>query len=68
MGERTVIIVAQRVSTILNADLILVMDEGKIVGRGTHRELIASCKTYKEIAESQLSPEEINRKGVSTNA
>ena len=68
VGERTVIIVAQRVSTILNADLILVMDEGKIVGRGTHRELIASCKTYKEIAESQLSPEEINRKGVSTNA
>lgn len=68
VGERTVIIVAQRVSTILNADLILVMDEGKIVGRGTHRELIASCKTYKEIAESQLSPEEINRKGVSANA
>ncbi len=67
VGDSTVIIVAQRVSTILNADLILVMDEGRIVGRGTHRELIASCATYREIAESQLSPDELNRKGVSAN-
>lgn len=66
--DTTVIIVAQRVSTIINADLILVMDEGKIVGRGTHEELLGTCATYREIAESQLAPEELKRKGVSTDA
>ena len=53
------LIVAQRVSTILNAEQIIVLDEGKIVGRGTHRELLETCPTYREIAESQLSKEEL---------
>lgn len=52
--ESTVLIVAQRVSTILHADQIVVLDEGKIVGKGTHEELMQSCPTYIEIAESQL--------------
>ena len=68
VSDLTVIIVAQRVSTILNADLILVMDEGRIVGKGTHDELIDSCETYREIAESQLAPDELRRKGVSADA
>ena len=55
----TVLIVAQRISTILHADQILVLDEGKIVGRGTHQELMASCEEYRQIAESQLSKEEL---------
>ena len=54
-----VLIVAQRVSTIMNAEQIIVLDEGKIVGKGTHRELMDSCETYREIAESQLSKEEL---------
>jgi ATP-binding cassette subfamily B multidrug efflux pump len=54
----TVLIVAQRVSSILNADQIIVLDEGKIVGIGTHRELMSECQTYREIVLSQLSPEE----------
>ena len=54
-----VLIVAQRVSTIMNAEQIIVLDEGKIVGKGTHRELMESCETYREIAESQLSKEEL---------
>ena len=58
---KTIIIVAQRISTILNADQIIVLDEGKIVGKGTHKELIKNCKEYKEIATSQLSEEELNR-------
>ena len=49
----------QRISTILHADQILVLDEGKIVGRGTHKELMASCEEYRQIAESQLSKEEL---------
>ncbi len=57
--ESTVIIVAQRISTIMNADKIIVLDEGKIVGSGTHNELMKNCKTYKQIALSQLSKEEI---------
>lgn len=57
--DSTVIIVAQRISTILNADQILVLDEGKIVGKGTHKELLNSCEEYMEIAKSQLSEEEI---------
>lgn len=55
----TVLLVAQRVSTILDADQILVLDEGRIVGRGTHRELLRSCPTYYEIASSQLTKEEL---------
>ncbi|NLD51130.1 MAG: ABC transporter ATP-binding protein [Clostridiaceae bacterium] len=55
----TVIIVAQRISTIMNADKIIVLDEGRIVGTGTHRELMESCETYQEIALSQLSKEEL---------
>ena len=57
--DSIVLIVAQRVSTILNAEQIIVLDEGKIVGRGTHRELLETCPTYREIAESQLSKEEL---------
>ena len=53
------LIVAQRVSTILNAEQIIVLDEGRIVGKGTHRELLETCPTYREIAESQLSKEEL---------
>ena len=55
----TVLIVAQRVSTVVDADRILVLDEGRLVGTGTHRELMASCPVYREIVSSQLSPEEI---------
>ena len=54
-----VLIVAQRVSTIMNAEQIIVLDEGKIVGKGTHKELLKTCPEYREIAESQLSTEEL---------
>ena len=57
--QATVLIVAQRVSTILDADQILVLDQGKVVGCGTHQELMRSCPTYQEIAQSQLSKEEL---------
>ena len=57
--DKTVIIVAQRISTIMNADQIIVLDEGKIVGKGTHDELMQSCETYRQIALSQLSKEEL---------
>lgn len=60
-GDSTVIIVAQRISTILHADQILVLDEGKIVGKGTHRELLNSSDVYRQIALSQLSEEEIKK-------
>jgi ATP-binding cassette subfamily B protein len=56
--DATVLIVAQRVSTILNADQILVLDEGRMIGKGTHRELVASCEEYKQIAQSQMSEAE----------
>ena len=56
----TVVIVAQRVSTIMNADRIIVMDEGKVMGIGTHRELLNTCETYQEIVRSQLSEEEMS--------
>jgi ATP-binding cassette subfamily B protein len=59
--DATVIIVAQRISTIMHADQILVMDEGKIVGKGTHRELLENCEVYMEIAKGQLSEAEIER-------
>ncbi|MEJ0014057.1 MAG: ABC transporter ATP-binding protein [Actinomycetota bacterium] len=58
MGHTTMIVVAQRVSTILQADQIVVLDEGKVVGIGTHLDLMESSKTYQEIVLSQLSPEE----------
>ncbi len=57
--NKTVIIVAQRISTIMNADQIIVLDEGKIVGKGTHEELLKTCETYQQIALSQLSKEEL---------
>lgn len=55
----TVLIVAQRISTIMNAERIIVLDDGKIVGMGTHKELMENCETYQEIALSQLSKEEL---------
>lgn len=58
MKDSAMIVVAQRVTTIINADIILVIDDGQIVGRGTHDELMASCETYQEIVLSQLSAEE----------
>ena len=57
--KATVFVVAQRISTILNAEQIIVLDEGQIVGIGTHKQLISSCKVYQEIALSQLSKEEL---------
>ncbi len=61
--DATNLIVAQRIGTIKDADLILVLDEGKVVGQGTHEELLKKCKIYKEIALSQLSESEINGGG-----
>ena len=58
--NKTVIIVAQRISTIMDADQIIVLEEGKIVGKGTHEELLKNCETYRQIALSQLSAEELN--------
>ena len=58
-GEATSLIVAQRIGTIRDADLIIVLDEGKVVGKGTHDELMQSCEVYREIAYSQLSAEEL---------
>ena len=57
--DKTVLIVAQRISTIMNADKIVVLDEGRVVGVGTHKELMKNCTVYKEIALSQLSKEEL---------
>ena len=59
MGDSTMIIVAQRVGSIIDADRILVMDDGAIVGCGRHRELLKSCPLYREIAELQLGEEEV---------
>ena len=61
IGEATMLIVAQRVSTILDADRILVMEDGRIVGSGTHRELLRNCGLYREIAQLQLGEEEVAR-------
>ena len=61
--NKTVVIVAQRINTILNADQIIVLDNGNIVGKGTHEELIENCEEYREIALSQLSEEELKKKG-----
>ena len=59
LGDSTLLIVTQRVSTIKNAEQIIVLDDGQIVGKGSHKELMASCETYREIALSQLSKEEL---------
>lgn len=59
MPDITKVIVAQRIGTIMDADMILVLENGKVVGQGTHRELLTSCKTYLDIALSQLSKEEL---------
>ena len=56
----TSLIVAQRIGTIRDADLILVLDEGKVVGQGTHKELLKNCEVYRQIALSQLSKEELD--------
>lgn len=61
LSDSTIIIVAQRISTILNAEQIIVLDEGKMVGKGTHTELLKSCEVYRQIAISQLSEEEVNQ-------
>lgn len=59
LGNATVLIVAQRISTILHADKIIVLDDGKIAGMGTHKELLENCEAYQEIAKSQLSENEL---------
>ena len=59
LGGKTVVIVAQRISTVLNADQIVVLDDGRVVGAGTHDQLMESCQAYREIAMSQLSEEEL---------
>ncbi|MBB2955666.1 ATP-binding cassette subfamily B protein [Bifidobacterium commune] len=58
-SDATKLIVAQRVGTIMDADTIVVLDDGKVVGEGTHKELLESCPVYREIAESQMSPDEL---------
>ena len=59
LGDKTIIIVAQRIGTIMNADRIMVLEDGRIAGLGTHKELLENCPVYKEIALSQLSEEEL---------
>ena len=59
ISDATLIIVAQRISTIMHADKIIVLDMGKIVGMGTHRDLLKTSSVYREIAESQLSAREL---------
>ena len=59
LGDATVIMVAQRISSILDADRILVVDDGQIVGQGTHEELLATCSLYREMAEIQLGKENL---------
>ena len=66
--DSTVLIVAQRISTILNADQIIVLDEGKIAGMGTHQELLESCEVYRQIAASQLSESELENQGKSRDS
>lgn len=63
MAGSTVIIVAQRISTILNAEQIIVLDEGRIAGIGTHKQLLQDCDVYKQIASSQLSEAELSNTG-----
>ncbi|MFN2302444.1 MAG: ATP-binding cassette domain-containing protein, partial [Anaerolineales bacterium] len=58
-GDSTVLLVTQRVATVKTADQIIVLDEGRVVGKGNHQELMENCLTYREIATSQLSQEEL---------
>ena len=64
--HKTVLIVGQRINTIMNADKIIVLDEGKIVGQGTHQELMKNCQVYQEIAASQLSEDDLQKMSVTT--
>ncbi|MFC2431349.1 MAG: ABC transporter ATP-binding protein [Candidatus Saccharimonas sp.] len=64
--HKTVLIVGQRINTIMNADKIIVLDEGKIVGQGTHQELMKNCEVYQEIAASQLSEDDLKKMSVTT--
>ena len=64
--HKTVLIVGQRINTIMNADKIIVLDEGKIVGQGTHQELMKDCEVYQEIAASQLSEDDLQKMSVTT--
>ena len=57
--DSTKLIVAQRIGTIMNADRIVVLDDGKVVGQGTHKELLDKCDVYRQIAESQLNQSEL---------
>src|SRR5690606_33798063 len=59
IARSTVFIVAQRVSTVMDADRIIVLDQGRVAGMGTHRELLQSCEVYREIVASQLAEEEL---------
>lgn len=68
VADSTVIIVAQRISTILNADKIIVLDEGRIAGMGTHEELLENCEIYEQIASSQLSESELKRGKTADNS
>ena len=65
-GDSTVIIVAQRISTVLHANQILVLDEGRLVGKGTHAQLMVTCPEYQEIARSQLSQKELDLESLNT--
>ena len=60
------LIVGQRINTIMNADKIIVLDEGKIVGQGTHQELMKKCQVYQEIAASQLSEDDLQKMSATT--
>ena len=64
--HKTVLIVGQRINTIMNADKIIVLDEGKIVGQGTHQELMKNCEVYQEIAASQLSEDDLQKMSATT--
>jgi len=64
--HKTVLIVGQRINTIMNADKIIVLDEGKIVGQGTHQELMKNCQVYQEIAASQLSEDDLRKMSATT--
>ena len=66
--DSTVLIVAQRISTILHADQIIVLDEGRVAGIGTHSELLENCEVYRQIAASQLSEAELNLSGKEAGA
>ena len=67
-ADSTVLIVAQRISTILHAEQIIVLDDGEVAGIGTHQELLSNCEVYRQIAESQLSEEELNGKEANSHA